>query len=59
MVHKVFNARTMNKYPRITIKDLQLYDCLVLRKYILNPSDGKVKTTNRYREFIWKWKFTS
>lgn len=59
MVHKVFNARTMNKYPHITIKDLQLYDCLVLRKYMLNPSDGKVKTTNKYREFIWKWKFTS
>ena len=59
MVHKVFNVRTMNKYPQITIKDLYLYDCLVLRRYILNPSDGEVKTTNKYREFIWKWEFTS
>lgn len=59
MVHKVFDARTTNKYPQITIKDLQLYDCLVLRRYMLNPSDGDVKTTNKYREFIWKWEFTN
>lgn len=59
MAYKVFNARTMNKYPHLTIKDLYLYDCLVLRRYMLNPSDGKRKTTNKFREFIWKWKFTS
>lgn len=57
MIYKVYDARTMNKYPHITIKDLYAYDCLVLRKYMLNPSDGKVKTTNKYREFIWKWTF--
>ena len=59
MVYKVFNARSVNSYPpEITREDLYLYDCLVLRRYMLNPSDGKVKTTNKYREFIWKWEFT-
>lgn len=59
MAHKVFNARTMNRYPHITKKDLYSYDCLVLRSYILISSDGKAKTTKEYDEFIWKWEFTS
>lgn len=59
MVYKVYNARTMNKYPHITIKDLHSYDCLVLRRYILLSSDGEVETINTYHEFIWKWEFTS